>query len=128
MKKGLWTILMLGLIFSCKTETAEYNMTVSGKVKGLKKGTLYLQHVPDSLLVTVDSVEIRGDENYSFTTSLESPEIFYLHLDKKDNNTINDRKHNQQDHPGYEKPGAARALFMTASMIRFGWWDRCRAH
>ena len=82
---------MLGLIFSCKTETAENNMTVSGKVKGLKKGTLYLQHVPDSLLVTVDSVEIRGDENYSFTTSLESPEIFYLYLDKKDNNTINDR-------------------------------------
>ena len=91
MKKGLWTIAMLILIFSCKTETDLNRMTVSGKVKGLKKGTLYLQHVPDSLLVTVDSLEIRGDENYSFTTSLESPQIFYLYLDKKDNNAINDR-------------------------------------
>ncbi len=91
MKKGLWTILMLGLIFSCKTETGSNSMTVSGTVKGLKKGTLYLQHIPDSVLVTLDSLQIRGDETYSFSTSLESPEIFYLYLDKQDNNTINDR-------------------------------------
>ncbi len=91
MKKGLWTIVLLGLILSCKTETASNSMTVSGKVKGLKKGTLYLQHIPDSTLVTVDSLEMRGDETYSFSTTIVSPEIFYLYLDKQDNNTINDR-------------------------------------
>ena len=66
-------------------------MFVTGKVKGLKKGTLYLQQVPDSTLVTIDSLEINGDGEFSFKTKLESPEIFYLYLNKKDNNDINDR-------------------------------------
>lgn len=66
-------------------------MTVSGQVKGLKKGTLYLQHIPDSLLVTIDSLHVDGNGNFSFQTELESPEIFYLYLNKKDNNDINDR-------------------------------------
>ena len=66
-------------------------MTVTGNVKGLKKGTLYLQHIADTTLVTVDSLLVDGDGNFSFTTELESPELFYLYLDKKDNNSINDR-------------------------------------
>jgi len=66
-------------------------MFVTGKVKGLKKGTLYLQNVPDSTLVTIDSLEVAGDGDFSFKTKLESPEIFYLYLNKKDNNAINDR-------------------------------------
>jgi len=66
-------------------------MFITGKVKGLKKGTLYLQQAPDSTLVTIDSLEINGDGEFSFKTKLESPEIFYLYLNKKDNNDINDR-------------------------------------
>jgi hypothetical protein len=66
-------------------------MFVNGNVKGLKKGTLYLQHVPDSSLVTIDSLEVNGDGSFSFKTELKSPEIFYLYLNKKDNNDINDR-------------------------------------
>lgn len=38
-------------------------MTVSGNVKGLKKGTLYLQKVNDTVLITVDSLQIKGDGN-----------------------------------------------------------------
>ena len=66
-------------------------MTVSGKVKGLKKGTLFLQHIPDSTLVTLDSLQVQGDGSFSFSTELESPEIFYLYLNKKDANNMNDR-------------------------------------
>jgi hypothetical protein len=66
-------------------------MMVTGKVKGLKKGTLYLQSLPDSTLITLDSLEVDGDGSFSFKTILESPEIFYLYLNKKDNNDINDR-------------------------------------
>jgi hypothetical protein len=66
-------------------------MTLSGQIKGLKKGVLYLQHVPDSTLVVIDSVLINGNGNFSFKTELESPEVFYLYLVKKDNNDINDR-------------------------------------
>ena len=84
------SILML-LLFSCGENDTENTMTVTGNVKGLKKGTLYLQHIPDSTLVTIDSLKIEGDGNFNFKTELESPEIFYLYLNKKDANDVNDR-------------------------------------
>lgn len=90
MKKLLFVVTALLALGSCG-DNPEETMTVNGKIKGLKKGTLYLQHVPDSVLITVDSVAINGDGNFSFKTELMSPEVFYLYLDKKDNNTINDR-------------------------------------
>ncbi len=78
------------MVLAC-SKAGESVMTVSGSVKGLKKGILYLQKVSDSSLITVDSLEIKGDGRFEFSTPLESPEIFYLYLDKKDNNNINDR-------------------------------------
>ncbi|TDT37911.1 uncharacterized protein DUF4369 [Maribacter spongiicola] len=90
MKKLLFVVTALLTLGSCG-DNPEETMTVKGKIKGLKKGTLYLQHVPDSVLITVDSVAINGDGNFSFKTKLMSPEVFYLYLDKKDNNDINDR-------------------------------------
>ncbi len=79
------------LLFSCGGNDTVKTMTVSGVVKGLKKGTLYLQHIPDSTLVVIDSLQINGDGSFSFQTELDGPEIFYLYLNKKDNNAINDR-------------------------------------
>jgi hypothetical protein len=90
MKNLFLIVLTIGLFTACNRETKN-TMTVTGNVKGLKKGTLYLQHIPDSVLVTVDSLKIEGDGNFTFKTELESPEIFYLYLNKKDNNDINDR-------------------------------------
>lgn len=91
MNNVLSTLTFLLLLSACGDGITENTMIVSGTVKGLKKGTLYLQHVPDSALVIVDSLQIDGDGSFSFQTELESPEIFYLYLDKKDNNDINDR-------------------------------------
>lgn len=91
MKKIIMVALLTIIITSCGDSSTENTMTVTGNVKGLKKGTLYLQHIADTTLVTVDSLVVDGDGNFSFTTELESPELFYLYLDKKDNNSINDR-------------------------------------
>ncbi|WP_089894609.1 DUF4369 domain-containing protein [Kriegella aquimaris] len=91
MKNLFFFGLLALLVFSCGENSTDNTMKVVGNVKGLKKGMLYLQHIPDSTLVTIDSLQIEGDGNFSFTTELESPEIFYLYLDKKDNNMVNDR-------------------------------------
>ncbi len=92
MKKTiLFSLLFVFLLAACGGNTSAKTMTVTGKVKGLKKGTLFLQHIPDSTLVTLDSLQVEGDGSFSFNTELESPEIFYLYLDKKDANDINDR-------------------------------------
>jgi len=90
MKNILLFSALTFLLISCSGDTAN-TMIVSGNVKGLKKGTLYLQNIPDSVLVTIDSLEIEGDGNFTFKTELESPEIFYLYLNKEDHNDVNDR-------------------------------------
>ena len=90
MKKYIFLTVLGLFVIACGGDT-ENTMTVTGKVKGLKKGMLYLQKIPDSVLITIDSLEVEDDGSFVFKTELESPEIFYLYLNKKDNNTINDR-------------------------------------
>lgn len=90
MKRILFVLTLGSFIFSCEKKT-ENTMTVSGNIKGLKKGTLYLQHFPDSSLTTIDSLVMKGDGAFAFSCEVQSPEIFYLYLKKEDNNDINDR-------------------------------------
>lgn len=69
----------------------ENNLFIKGHIKGLKKGTIYLQKIEDTLLVNVDSVMIDGDANFELGDYIESPQIMYLFLDKVDNTVYNDR-------------------------------------
>ncbi|MHA7865174.1 DUF4369 domain-containing protein [Flagellimonas marinaquae] len=90
MKRILFVILIGIAVLACEKST-ENTMNLSGTIKGLKKGTLYLQQFKDSTLVVLDSLQIQGDGNFSFIQEVEEPEIFYLYLKKEDNNDINDR-------------------------------------
>ncbi len=90
MKYLVCLALVASTILSCSKDPNN-SMTVTGTVKGLKKGVLYLQRIQDSSLVVVDSLEIQGDGNFHFETPLESPEVFYLYLNKNDQNDLNDR-------------------------------------
>ena len=82
---------LIGLfLISCSGDSTN-TMTVNGSIKGLKKGKLYLQHLKDTLLVNIDSLEIKGNGDFSFKTNIESPDIYYLYLVKNDYNDINDR-------------------------------------
>tara|TARA_R100000935_G_C2828693_1_gene163784 strand:- start:278 stop:1009 length:732 start_codon:yes stop_codon:yes gene_type:complete len=89
MKKISFLLLILLSITSCSD--IENNLLVKGQVKGLKKGTIYLQKIEDTLLINVDSVMINGDANFELGDYLESPQIMYLFLDKIDNTEYNDR-------------------------------------
>jgi len=85
----LLSILWIGCESSPKA--TGNSMLLSGKVDGLRKGTLYLQKIQDSLLVSIDSVVINGSPEFQFKTDIESPEIFYLYLNKEDGDSLNDR-------------------------------------
>ncbi|MFC4222132.1 DUF4369 domain-containing protein [Flagellimonas marina] len=90
MKRILTIVVLILAIASCEKET-ENTMLVSGNIKGLKKGTLFLQQFKDSSLVVLDSLKIEGDGNFSFSQEVENPDIFYLYLEKEDQNEVNDR-------------------------------------
>jgi len=79
------------LVLGCSTPKKKGNVSISGTVKGLKKGTLYLQKIQDTILVNLDSLIIDGDPQFAFQTDVLEPEIHYLYLDKHDGTQFNDR-------------------------------------
>ena len=57
-------------------------MQVEVFVKDLKKGTLYLERVQDSILVAVDSMQITQEKPIVLEADLNHPELFYVLLDR----------------------------------------------
>jgi hypothetical protein len=80
MKKIIILLTITVLISACSSKK-DGNMIVQGQIKGLKKGTLYLQKIKDTLLLTVDSLKVLGEEKFILSDNIESPGIYYLTLD-----------------------------------------------
>ncbi|HLT49556.1 MAG TPA: DUF4369 domain-containing protein [Aequorivita sp.] len=89
MRYFLATAMLFLTIIGCSTDTEMMNLT--GNVKGLKKGTILLQKFEDTVLVTVDSIVVDGNSNFSFSEKIESPEIYYLYVRLKDGTLRDDR-------------------------------------
>ncbi len=87
MKNIFLSLIVITVLVSCSKDT-KGSMVVSGEVKGLKKGTIYLQKMKDTVLVSVDSMTLDGINLFSLSDELESPEIYYLNLDKREDKTI----------------------------------------
>ncbi|WP_194768308.1 DUF4369 domain-containing protein [Tamlana sp. I1] len=85
--KKLSIFLLSVLMLSCGGE--QNDLTVKTNIKGLKKGTVYLKKIEDTTLVTVDSIVVNGNSSFELHSKIESPEMFYLDLDK--NSTEQDR-------------------------------------
>ncbi|MBD0825417.1 DUF4369 domain-containing protein [Aestuariibaculum marinum] len=79
MKKIAFLILALSII-SCGKE--QHDLTVKTNIKGLKKGTVYLKKIQDTALVTVDSIVVNGNSELELHSTIESPEMFFLYLNK----------------------------------------------
>jgi hypothetical protein len=102
MSKYFQLLGVLWLLASCAADDPRALMVVEGNIAGLKKGTLYLQAIPDSVLVSLDSVTIDGDGNFKLQTRLSEPDIYYLYLESADNNELDDRI------PFFGEPGPVR--------------------
>lgn len=80
MKRVITVILVSIILFACSSKK-DGNMIVQGKIKGLKKGKLYLQKMKDTLLVSVDSVALNGSDTFRLTDNVDSPVLYYLTFD-----------------------------------------------
>ena len=89
MKNFLYLITLFLLVTSCTNN--ENVMQLSGEVRGLKKGTLILQKIDDTLLVSVDSVVVDGDSRFNFSETIESPQMYYLYVRLNDGTLMDDR-------------------------------------
>lgn len=84
MKKLIAICAFSILAFACSSKK-EGNMIVKGQIKGLKKGNLYLQKMKDTVLVSVDSMALLGDDKFILADNVTSPEMYYLTFDGNTN-------------------------------------------
>ncbi|WP_298904907.1 DUF4369 domain-containing protein [uncultured Psychroserpens sp.] len=78
-------VILIGLLMVSCGKEEQHDFTLNGHVKGLKKGTVYLQKQKDTIMVTLDSIAVNGDSNFVLHSELPEPEVLFLKLDKNDN-------------------------------------------
>lgn len=83
MKKIILAICTISLVCSCtETKKPEGNLHLTGNIKGLQMGTIYVKKIQDSSLVTIDSIKIDGDSHFESYLNVTEPEVHYLLLDR----------------------------------------------
>jgi hypothetical protein len=88
MRKIVLSLIIVFSIFSCKEEESSKNFVLTGNIKGLKEGKLYIQRIEDTLLVPIDTIVISGNSNFKSEFDLQSPEMLYLFLDRGVSNSL----------------------------------------
>ena len=88
MKKTILAFVTLLILSACNKNDSKTNLHLTGNIKGLKKGTLYIQRVVDTALVAIDSITIDGSSTFETNLNLESPEMLYLFLDRGVTNSM----------------------------------------
>ena len=81
--KNLFVIIFVAILsISCSSEKKKTgNMLVNGQIKGLRKGKIYLQKMKDTVLVSVDSVNLSGNDTFVLSDQIENPEMYFLTFD-----------------------------------------------
>lgn len=100
MKKIVLAVIAVITLIACKEEVnSDANVHITGDVKGLSKGKLYVQRIQDSTLIILDSILINGNSKFESHINLESPEMLYLFLDRGQTNSIDNNL------PFFAEPG-----------------------
>ena len=82
MKKFLLSFASVLTILSCTEKKPDTNTHITGNVKGLSNGMLYLQKMNDTVLVAIDSIKMEGDSKFQFDLNIDSPEVMYLVINR----------------------------------------------
>ena len=88
MRTSILGLLSIVLLASCSEKKATKNFVLTGNIKGLKKGTLFIQRIEDTLLFPIDTIKINGDSHFTSEFDLQSPEMLYLFLDRGVTNSV----------------------------------------
>ena len=88
MRKSIIVLLSIVVFASCSEKKSTKNFVLTGNIKGLKKGTLYIQRINDTVLLAIDTIKINGDSHFTSEFDLQSPEMLYLFLDRGVSNSV----------------------------------------
>ena len=102
MKFSLLSLMAVLLLVGCQKKESDKNLHITGHVKGLMKGTLYIQKIVDTSLVAIDTIKIDGNSEFSSDFDIDSPQMFYLFLDRGMTNSLDNNL------PFFVEPGNIR--------------------
>ena len=88
MKKVCLALVTLIVLTSCSNNEQSKDLTLTGTIKGLKSGTVYIQKYQDTSLVVLDSIKIDGNSTFESHLDLTEPEMLYIVLDRGITTTI----------------------------------------
>lgn len=88
MRKTLLALATLATLIACNKNDETHNLTLTGNVEGFKQGKLYLQKIVDTTLVTIDSVIVDGDSKFERKFNIESPELYFLNIERRNSNNL----------------------------------------
>lgn len=92
-------VVFMSLVACSNKDKDGKNLHLTGNIKGLSQGKLYIQQVQDSALKIIDSIEIKGDSKFETYINIDSPEMLYLFLDRGQTNSIDNNL------PFFAEPG-----------------------
>ena len=88
MYKSIFALFSIFMLVSCNEKQSTKYLVLTGNIKGLKSGTLYIQRIKDTTLVAIDTIKISGDSHFTSEFDLDSPEMLYLFLDRGVTNSL----------------------------------------
>ncbi|PKB17506.1 DUF4369 domain-containing protein [Flavobacterium sp. 5] len=88
MKNSIIAFASLLLLVACNKNESNKNLHITGNIKGLKEGTLYIQKYNDTVLIAIDTIKIDGKSTFESNLDLKSPEMLYLYLDRGVTNSL----------------------------------------
>ncbi|MBP9794295.1 MAG: DUF4369 domain-containing protein [Flavobacterium sp.] len=89
MYKVIVALVAMAFLGACSdNKLAENEVLITGNIKGLKKGKLYIQRVEDTTLVALDTIVLNGTSTFESKIKLDSPEMLYLFVDRGVSNSI----------------------------------------
>ncbi len=87
MKKILLVLSIIGILNSC-SEDKDANFVIKGKVEGMRKGMVYLKNEVNGNLETIDSLFLKGTEEFEFSGNINSPEVYFLSTSRRNSSEL----------------------------------------
>jgi len=90
MKKIALALAAVVLLIACnKEDHGDANLHITGHIKGLSQGKLYIQKIVDTSLVPMDTIIITdAKKGFESHLKIDSPQMLYLFLDRGQTNSV----------------------------------------
>ncbi len=88
MNKYFNILITLSLFITSCSSNKSNSMIVNGTINGLQKGTVLLQKMQDTILISVDSISLNGESTFTLVDENVEPELYYLTLKEIDQEKI----------------------------------------